>query len=74
MIYKYQEVIFTPKAAKTGGYTVKPHNIRCDIVMKKGDEVFIKLHKNKWLPAQIIRVMGYEVKEAVNKVKRGSHV
>ena len=65
MIYKYREIIFDPKAAKIGGYTVKQHNIRCNVVRKEGDEVLIKLRKNKWLPVQIIRVMGYEVKEVV---------
>ena len=61
MKYKYQEVVFD-RTAKIG-YILKWHRINCDLVKKEGDEILVKLHKNKWLPAQIIRIMAYELEE-----------
>ena len=63
LYFMHKAIVFDKNASKLAGYTSSLKYIRCEIVRREGDEVFIKVKKTKWFPAGIIRVMKHDLIE-----------
>lgn len=63
LYYLHKAIVFDKLAPKRRGYTSTVKHIKCELVRREGDEVFIKVKKTKWFPAGIIRVMKHDLIE-----------